>query len=149
MKYFLANLSIHVGVILLLVIMLVLFANRNKRGQTKHALMYFMPFVISILTLLYIVKYTAPRFLDLADVISENYYSYTGFVEEISSLNNYIVIDGQTYYINPLRDLPEEGSYVRVRYTTYSHYAIEVSFMEELNVDESVMEEMQTANIEQ
>lgn len=147
MKYFLANLSIHIVITLIMIILVVVFYNRNKRGQTKHTITFFAPFIICIITVLYLVTYTAPRMLDITDVTSQNYYSYTGFVEEISPVNNYIVIDGTTYYINPLRDLPVEGSYVRVRYTTYSHYAIEVSFVEEVNVDDSVIEEMQTASV--
>ena len=148
MKYFIANLSVHFVVTLLFIILVVIFANRNKRGQTKHSFTYFLPFLFSICTVVYLWFYTAPRLLDLTDVTSQNYYSYTGFVEEVSPVNNYIIVDGTTFYINPLRDLPETGSYVRVRYTTYSHYAIEVSFMEEVNVDDSVIEEMQTANVE-
>lgn len=145
MKYFIANLFVHVLVILILVVLIVIFANRNKRGQTKHSLTYFMPFLLALIAGFYVIKYTAPRLLDIPDVVSQNYYSYTGSVEEVSSFNNYIVIDGNVYYINPLRDLPEEGAYVRVRYTTYSNYAIEVSSAEEVNVDDSVKEEMQTA----
>ena len=148
MKYFIANLSVHLVVTLLLIILIVVFTNRNKRGSTKHTFTYFLPFILSAVAVVYMVIYTAPRLLDLTDVTNQNYYSYTGFVEEIAPLNNYIVIDGTTYYINPLRDLPIEGSYVRVRYTTYSKYAIEVSFMEEVNVDDSVIEEMQTANMD-
>lgn len=146
--YFIANLLVHLFVILALVVLIVICANRNKRGQTKHSLTYFMPFLLAIIAGFYVVKYTAPRLLDIPDVMSQNYYSYTGFVDEVAPLNNYIVIDGNVYYINPLRDLPEPGAYVRVRYTTYSKYAIEVSGAEEVNVDNSVKEEMQTAREE-
>ena len=147
MKYFIANLSAHAVVTLILVALIVVFANRNKRGKTKHKITYFAPFIFCVLAALYLGFFTAPRLMDIMDVINEKYYSYTGYIEEISPVNNYIVIDGTTYYINPMRELPSEGDYVRVRYTPYCHYAIEVAGAESVNVDDSVIEEMQTANL--
>ena len=104
MKYYLANLGVHIAVNLILTLIVIVSSDRNKRGQTKHALTYFLPFVVSIVTVLYMINFTAPRLLDLTDVTGQNYYSYTGTLEEISSMNNYFIIDGEKYYINPLRD---------------------------------------------
>ncbi|MBO4243117.1 MAG: hypothetical protein IKT14_00545 [Clostridiales bacterium] len=145
MKYYLANLGVHIAVNLILTLIVIVSSDRNKRGQTKHALTYFLPFVVSIVTVLYMINFTAPRLLDLTDVTGQNYYSYTGTLEEISSMNNYFIIDGEKYYINPLRDIPEVGSLVKIRYTRYGKYVIEVTQSEEVNVSDSVNEEIQTA----
>ncbi|HAW16069.1 MAG TPA: hypothetical protein DCW41_05125 [Clostridiales bacterium] len=135
MKYFLANLGLHLLVNFILTLIVIIGSNRNNRGQTKHSLTYFVPFMVSILTVLYMVKITGPRLLDLTDVAGQNYYSYTGTIEEKSAFKNYLIVDGEKYFINPLRDLPEEGSYVKIRYTRYSKYVIEVAPAEAVPID--------------
>ena len=144
MKYFIANLVAHSLVVLFLVLLMVLFTNRNHRKKTRHSLAFFLPLLLSGAIIYDMVFLTAPRFLDLSAVINQNYYSYTGTVEKIGYFNNYIVIDGKTYYINPLRDLPSEGTYVRVRYSGHSLYAIEVAPIEPTDVTDSVNEDVQT-----
>ncbi|MBQ4271903.1 MAG: hypothetical protein II718_08760 [Clostridiales bacterium] len=145
MKYYLANLGVHIAINLILTLIVIRSSDRNRKGQTKHTLTYFMPFIMSIVTVLYMINFTAPRLLDLTDVTGQNYYSYTGTLEEISSMNNYFIIDGQKYYINPLRDIPEVGSLVKIRYTRYGKYVIEVTRSEEVNISDSINEEIQTA----
>lgn len=145
MKYFLANLGVHIAINLILTLIVIRSSDRNRKGQTKHTLTYFLPFIMSIVTVLYMINFTAPRLLDLTDVTGQNYYSYTGTLEEISSMNNYFIIDGQKYYINPLRDIPEVGSLVKIRYTRYGKYVIEVTQSEEVNISDSINEEIQTA----
>ena len=145
MKYYLANLGVHIAINLILTLIVIRSSDRNRKGQTKHTLTYFLPFIMSIVTVLYMINFTAPRLLDLTDVTGQNYYSYTGTLEEISSMNNYFIIDGQKYYITPLRDIPEVGSLVKIRYTRYGKYVIEVTQSEEVNISDSINEEIQTA----
>lgn len=145
MKYFIANLSVQLLITLFLILLIVVFSNRNRRGQTSHGFIFFMPLFLSILTVLHLLYFTAPRLLDIASVRSQNYYSYTGVLEETSLMNNYLIVDGEQYYINPLRDLPPSGTTVKIRYTQYSHYAIEVAPAEMVNVTDSINEEMQTS----
>ena len=130
MKYFLANLGIHTLFLILLIIILVVTFNRNKKHKVKHTLTYFIPVIVSVLIILDLVKLTAPRYLDLSSIISQNYYSYTGVIDEIGRFNNYVVIDGVTYYINPLRELPQPGTQVKVKYSSHSNYAIEIAAVE-------------------
>lgn len=144
MKYYIANLAAHTLVVAFLVLLMIIFTNRNRKHKTKHSLTFFMPLLIAGVIIYDMLFLTAPRFLDLSAVVNQNYYSYTGTVEKIGYLNNYIVIDGKTYYINPLRDLPSPGTSVRVKYSRHGHYAIEVAPIETLNVTDSLNEEMQT-----
>lgn len=145
MKYFIANLAVHTIVALVLIIFSVFFSNRNKKGRTKHPVAYFLPIVFCALAVIYTVLFTAPRLLDIAAVKSDNYYSYTGTLEDVSVFNNSLVVDGERYYINPLRNIPEEGANVKVRYTRYGHYVVEVVVAEEMDVDSSINEEKQTS----
>ena len=145
MRYFIANLAVHTIVALVLVIFSVFFSNRNRKGKTKHPVAYFLPLVFCALAVLYTVFFTAPRLLDIAAVKSDNYYSYTGTLEDVSVFNTSLVVDGERYYINPLRDIPEEGANVKVRYTRYGHYVVEVAVAEEMDVDSSSNEEKQTS----
>ena len=145
MKYYIANLSIHVLMVLALTVIIIIFSNRNKRRETKHVLTYFVPTLLAIGVAFYMYFITAPRLLDMSDVATQNYYSYTGQIEEISLLNNSFMIDGVRYYINPLRDLPREGSKVRIRYTRFSNYVISVEPVDEVDVTGAINEELETA----
>lgn len=145
MKYFLANLAVHLAVTLVFVILSVVFSNRNKRGKTKNPFAYFLPVIFCAIAVVYTFFYTAPRLLDFAAVKSDNYYSYTGTLENVSGLNNSLTVDGHKYYINPLRSIPEEGSNVKVRYTKYGHYVVEIVIAEEMDVEGSIDEENSTS----
>ncbi len=145
MKYFIANLIVHLIVTVVLFIITVVSTNRNKKRETKHALTYFLPFAVSIAMFFYVFTITGPRLLDLTDVVRQNYYSYTGEIDEISPTNNYLVVDGVKYYINPLRNIPSEGQTVRIRYTRYSKYSISVEVIEEVDISETISEELETA----
>lgn len=145
MKYFIANLGIHVLLTVVLIVIIIVFSNRNRVKKTKYVLAYFVPTIAAVITVLYVFLITGPRLLDLSDVATQNYYSYTGVIDEISVFNNSLVIDGHVYYINPLRELPEAGSKVRIRYTRYCSYVISVESMEEVDVTGVINEEMETA----
>ena len=145
MKYFIANLSVHTTVALVLIILCVVCANRNKKGKTKNPVAYFLPLLFCAAAVAYMAVFTAPRLLAIASVKSDNYYSYTGTLEDVSVFNNALTVDGERYYINPLRDIPEEGSNVKIRYTRYGHYAVEVVVTEEVDVENSISEEKQTS----
>jgi len=145
MKYYIANLIVHLIITLVLFIVVVVGTNRNKKRETKHTLTYFLPCIASIAMFFYVFMITGPRLLDLSDVVSQNYYSYTGVIEEVSSANNYLIVDGVRYYINPLRDIPEEGQTVRIRYTRYSKYSISVELVDIVDISESITEELETA----
>ena len=56
-----------------------------------------------------------------------------------------MTIDGELYYINPMRELPEVGSKVRIRYTRYSKYVISVEPIDEVDVPGVINEELETA----
>ncbi|MBR1798221.1 MAG: hypothetical protein IJ757_09485 [Clostridiales bacterium] len=145
MRYYIANLAVHVVVMLALIVIIIVFSDRNRKRKTKHAITYFVPTVAAVIAAFYLFKITGPRLLDLSDVATQNYYSYTGQIEEISPLNNSFLIDGDRYYINPLRDLPEAGEKVRIRYTRYSNYVISVEAVDELDINGVINEQMETA----
>lgn len=145
MKYFIANLGVHVLLTIILIVIIVVFSNRNRVKKTKYVVAYFVPTLAALVTVLYVFFITGPRLLDLSDVATQNYYSYTGVIDEISVFNNSLKIDGHVYYINPLRDLPEPGSKVKIRYTRYCNYVISVESMEEVDVTGVINEEMETA----
>ena len=129
MYYFFANLAIHAFVCLLLVVVMVIFSNRNFKRKTKYVVSYFIPVVMLILIGVDVARYLAPRLLDVSNVVGNVTYYYTGEIESVSQLNNYFVVDGTTYFINPLKDEElEVGKRVRVRYTPSSNYAVSISY---------------------
>ena len=131
--------------VLALTVIVIVFSNRNKKRKTNHVLTYFLPTITAFAVAFYVYFITGPRLLDLSDVATQNYYSYTGQIEEISLFNNSFTIDGTRYYINPLRDLPKEGSKVRIRYTRFSNYVISVEPVDEVDVTGAINEELETA----
>ena len=133
MKYFFANLGAHVFLCIILIILMVIFTNRNFKRKTKHVLAYFLPVVLLLIFGFDVVRYLAPRLFDIDNVLNNVTYSHTGVVEEVSSFKNYIRIDGVNYYLNPLRNKVEPGSTVRIKYTPSANYIMDVS----RNLDES------------
>lgn len=145
MKYYIANLAVHVVVTLIMIVSVIVFSNRNRKRKTRYVTTYFLPTALAVVTAFYMFYITGPRLLDLSDVATQNYYSYTGVIEERALLNNTLVIDGDTYYINPLRKLPPEGSKVRIRFTRFCNYVISVESVETLDISGAIDEEMETA----
>lgn len=145
MKYYIANLAVHVVVTLIMIVSVIVFSNRNRKRKTRYVATYFLPTALAVVTAFYMFYITGPRLLDLSDVATQNYYSYTGVIEERALLNNTLVIDGDTYYINPLRELPPEGSKVRIRFTRFCNYVISVESVETLDISGAIDEEMETA----
>lgn len=147
MKYYIVNLAVHLAVTLIFIILLIVFSNRNKKRKTKYPVSYFIPTVLAIVIVAYVYGITGPRLLDLSDVASQDYYSYTGEIDEISLFNNTLTVDGQEYYINPLRELPEVGEKVRIRYTRFSRYVISVEVVNELDVSGAIAEDSEINDV--
>lgn len=145
MKYYIVNLCAHVLLVIAITVIIIISFNRNKKRETRHVLTYFMPTILALVVAFYVYFITGPRLLDLSDVATQNYYSYTGQIDEIALFNNSFTIDGVRYYINPLRDLPREGSKVRIRYTRFSNYVISVESVDEVDVTGAINEELETA----
>ena len=129
----------------MLTVVIIIFSNRNKKRLTRHVFSYFLPTILAVAVAFYVYFITGPRLLDLSDVATQNYYSYTGQIDEIALLNNSFTIDGVRYYINPMRELPHEGSKVRIRYTRFSNYVISVEAVDEVDVTGAINEELETA----
>ena len=133
MNYFFANLAAHALLCIFLIILMVIFINRNFKRKTKHVLTYFLPVVLLLIFGFDVVRYLAPRLFDIDNVLNNVTYTHTGVVEEVSALKNYIRVDGVNYYLNPLRNKVEPGSTVRIKYTPSANYVMKVS----RNLDES------------
>ena len=147
MKYYIVNLAVHLAVTLIFIILLIVFSNRNKKRKTKYPVSYFIPTVLAIVIVAYVYGITGPRLLDLSDVASQDYYSYTGEIDEISVFNNTLTVDGQVYYINPLRELPGVGEKVRIRYTRFSRYVISVEVVDELDISGAIAEDSEINDV--
>lgn len=126
MRYFIVNLAVHLAVTILFVVLTCVRAGYNRRKKTRHIISYFFPIAFALVAIIDIVLYTAPRLMDINSLINSNYYYNTGAVEQISFMRNYFVIDGDYYYINPLRNKLTEGDVVRVKHTPYSRFTVDI-----------------------
>lgn len=136
MRYFIANLSLHLLITAFFVVLTCIFAGRNRKHKTKHVVSYFFPIVFTLVAVVDIVLYTAPRLLDINNVVNNNYFYNTGTVEKIGFLKNYYVIDGEYYFLNPLRNTLNEGDTVRVKHTQYSSYTVDWTIVSGFDPDE-------------
>ncbi len=127
MNYFFANLATHAAFCVVMIILMIIFTNRNFKRKTKHTLTYFLPVILLLIIGFDVFRYLAPRLFDINNVLGNVTYTYTGKVESISALRNYFVIDGKTYYVNPLRSDIEVGSTIRIKYTPTSNYVIKIT----------------------
>ena len=139
MNYFIANLAAHIAVITVFAALACIFANRNRKNKTKHVVTYFLPAVFAIVAIVLGVRYAGPKLFDIDSVINEKYFSYSGTVSDVSPLKNYFEIDGEHYYMNPLRNSIEVGDEVRIKFTPYAKYVVEVSELSD-EISEAVSE---------
>ena len=137
MRYFIANLVMHLVITGIFVVLTCLAAGRNKTKKTKHVIFYFFPIVFALASVLYIVFYTAPRLMDINSFINGTYYYNSGSVEKIGFMKNYFVVNGQHYYLNPLHNKLVEGDNVRIKSTPYSSFTVEVTKVEETSQNEA------------
>lgn len=137
MRYFFANLLAHFLLLVILISLVVLFTNRNIRRKTIHGIMFLLPVFLSIVTVFDVFVFTGPRLLDINDVLNKSYQSYTGELESVSYFNNIIVVDGTTYYVNPLHVMPSPGEQVRVKYTRYGKFAVQIEIVQTVEVSSS------------
>ncbi|MBQ6304751.1 MAG: hypothetical protein IJK83_12145 [Clostridiales bacterium] len=127
MRYFIANLAVHLIILAALTVFACIFASRNRKRKTKHVISYFFPILFALVAIIDIVLYTAPRLLDINSMINSNYYYTTGTVEKIGFLKNYFIIDGNYYYLNPLHNNLNESDLVRVKHTPFSSFTVEMT----------------------
>ncbi len=127
MKYFYVNLAAHLLVFIALVVAMLICLRRNNKKQTKHGFVYLAPVVCATLAVLYMVFLAGPRILDIKNITSDTYQMTTGKIETIGYLNNTVTVEGKKFYINPLADIPKEGTIVRIKYTEYGNYVLELS----------------------
>jgi len=137
MRYFIVNLAIHIVVTAFFVVLTCICAGRNRKHDTKHVVSYFFPIAFALIAVIDIVIYTAPRLLDINNLINSNYYYDTGTVDDISYFKNYFVIGGEYYYINPLHNDLSVGDTVRVKHTPYSSYSVELTRVEDVEQAET------------
>ena len=131
MRYFIVNLAVHLLVTIVFVVLTAWRAGYNRRKKTKHVVTYFFPIAFALVAIVDIALYTAPRLMDLNSLINSNYYYHTGEVEKIGLMKNYFVIDGDYYYMNPLRNQLTEGDVVRVKHTPYSLFTVDIATVNE------------------
>jgi len=137
MRYFIVNLAVHLVVTILFVVLTCIRAGFNRKKKTRHVITYFFPIAFALVAIVDIVLYTAPRLMDINSLINNNYYYHTGEVENIGFMRNYFVIDGDYYYINPLRNKLTEGDVVRVKHTPYSLFTVDIATISESDEPEA------------
>ena len=136
MRYFIVNVAMHLVITGIFIMLTCIAAGRNRRKKTKHAILYFFPIIFARAAIAYIVKYTAPRLMDINSMINGNYYYDTGTVEKIGFMKNYFVIDGQHYFLNPIHNSLQEGDTVRVKHTQFSSYTVEWTVSTDTETDQ-------------
>lgn len=135
MNYFLFNLICHLLLLVLLIILIVIFNSRNIKRKTGNPFMYFMPVILAVVSILYIVFIIFPRSMDISTVVTNTgFKNTTGVVNTVSPLRNYIVVDGITYYTNPQRNKVNPGDNVKFKSTSNSNYVINLSKVKDSSV---------------
>lgn len=131
MKYYFVNLGLHLLVTIILIVLLIITTNRNKKGKTSRGVWFFLPVVLSIAVVFHLAVYTTPRLMDIKSVVTNSARESDGIVESISPLNNYIIVDGEKYFINPKHSYPETGTRVQFTCAPNSHVILELSLYNE------------------
>ena len=132
MSYFWTNLGTHLLVSLILLIIFLTCVKNNQKNRWKKGFLFFLPFVCMIILLVQLAIFSIPRILDTTTVLLSTYRMGSGKIEAVNDLKNIVVIDGETYYVNPFSFELKEGDEVNIKYTPYAHYAYSVELKEKL-----------------
>lgn len=131
MIYFFANVLVHGLISLLLLIFLLKAYKVNQDRKNKHGIGFFAPFLIALILLVQLALFTLPRILDVSDVIRSDYRQIEGEVEHVAYFNNVLIINGNTYYYNPMTYKPHVGDVLRFSVTSHSGYISEMYIFSE------------------
>lgn len=135
MNYFLCNLLCHILILVVLIILIVLFNARNIKRKTGNPFVYFVPVIITVISVVYVILIIFPRSMDISTVVTDTgYKNTTGVVSEVSPLRNYLVVDGVRYYTNPQRNKVNPGDNVKFKSTLNSNYVINLSKVKDSSV---------------
>ncbi|MBQ0011976.1 MAG: hypothetical protein KBT07_04655 [Clostridiales bacterium] len=136
MSYFWVNLGAHLLISLFLLLFFLWCVKNNQRNRWKKGFLFLLPFVTMIILLVQVGVLVVPRILDTTTVLRSTYRIADGEIEDVSRLKNYIVIDDETYYVNPFDFSFEVGDEVTVKYTPYAHYAYSLEAVKESESEE-------------
>ncbi len=127
MRYFVVNLVCHVVIFAILVVVMLFFLGRNRQRKTKHVITYFLPCILAILAVMDMFFICAPRLIDIPNAAADRCLVYSGRLNGVSFCGNTISVDDETFYINPKAELPENGDYIKIKYTENSRYVMEMT----------------------
>lgn len=136
MSYFWVNLGAHLLVSLLLLLFFLWCVKNNQLNRWKKGFLFLMPFITMIILLVQVGVFVVPRILDTTTVLRSTYRISEGEIKDISRLKNYIVIDDETYYVNPFDFSFEVGDEVTVKYTPYAKYAYHLEAVKESETED-------------
>lgn len=135
MSYFWANLGAHLLVSLMLLLVFLWTVKNNQQNRWKKGFLYILPFVVMIILLVQLGIFVVPRILDTTTVLRSTYRITDGEIEKISYAKNYIVIQDETYYVNPFSFDFQVGDDVTVKYTPYARYAYSLEQVKDSDLD--------------
>lgn len=138
MSYFWVNLSAHLLVSFLLLLLFLWCVKNNQHNRWKKGFLFLAPFVVMVILLFQLSIYVVPRILDTTTVLRSTFRITDGTIEDVNSMKNSIVIDGDTYYVNPFSFEYEVGDEVTVKYTPYARYAYELEIVKDTETEDEM-----------
>ena len=120
--YYFINLSLHFLISLTLMLIFLHFAKKNQLRKNKRGISFLLPSLLAVIFLVQVMTFTVPRILDSVNVVKADYRTVTGQVESVRFLNHALVINGKTFYYNPLIYKPKVGDELKISYTPRAGY---------------------------
>ena len=127
MVYFFINLVLHTAISFGLLMLLLLFSEKNRKRTNKRGIYFLLPVVVVLIFLYQVITFSVPRVLDSVSIIKNNYQTETGVVESIGFLNHSVTMNNETFYYNPFMFEPQKGDTLVILYTPNAHYAYSLS----------------------
>lgn len=120
--YYFINLSLHFLISLTLMLILLHYVKKNQLRKNKRGISFLLPSLLAVIFLVQVMTFTVPRILDSVNIVKADYRTVTGQVESVRFLNHALVIDGKTYYYNPLIYKPKVGDELKISFTPKAGY---------------------------
>lgn len=120
--YYFINLSLHFLISLTLMLIFLHFAKKNQLRKNKRGISFLLPSLFAVIFLVQVMTFTVPRILDSVNIVKADYRTVTGQVESVRFLNHALVINGKTFYYNPLIYKPKVDDELKISYTPRAGY---------------------------
>lgn len=130
--YFVFRLIVDLVLSIALLYALIWASKAFKKERAKKAYVIYIPTVISLILILQVIFFTAPKLMDGLKLLNgQSSFKQIEVAEKRSLPGGITDTDGEAYYYNPISFKAEVGEVISVRYLPSSRFIVQIENQEQ------------------